>query len=167
MERKSKPFSDRVYVQRVGKKGYGVFAVRAFKKGEVILPIRGRVIGEKKANSYSRYAQDHMYTVGQGKYILAQYPDKYINHSCNPNVYEKDRKIIAMENIKEGEELCFHYALNVVENFRMKCYCNHKSCRGYVIGSFFRLPRKEQRKYATYLDSWFKKEFRKELESLT
>ncbi len=166
MDKRIKHFSDKVHVQRVGKKGYGVFALKPFKKGETILPIRGKILSESEANACSRYQQDHMYTVGVGTYILGQYPDKYINHSCNPNVYEKDRAIVAMKHIKKGEELCFHYSLNVLEDFTMKCRCMHKNCRGKIKGTFFRLPKKEQKKYARYLDNWFKEEFKTKLKGL-
>ena len=166
MGKKHKPFSNRVYVQRIGRKGYGVFAKRAFRKGETILPVKGAVISEEEANTCSRYQQDHMYTVGKNKYIIAQYPDKYINHSCSPNTFEKNRKLLAMKAIKKDEELCFHYSLNVLEDFTMKCRCNHKTCRGKIIGTFFRLSKKEQKKYAHYLDDWFKKEFREKLKHL-
>jgi uncharacterized protein len=166
MAKTNKPFSDRVYVERVGKKGHGVFAKKPFKKGETIVPVKGKIISEQEANHCSRYQQDHMYTVGRNKYIIGQYPDKYINHSCDPNSYEKDRKIVAMRKIKKGEEICFHYALNVLEDFSMKCRCNYKSCRGRIIGTFFRLSKKEQKKYAPYLDTWFRKEFKDRLKNI-
>lgn len=163
---KKKPFSAWVIVCHTGKKGRGVFAARAFRKGEVILPIKGRIITSDEAEKCSRYAQDHMYTLGRNKYMVARYPDKYINHSCSPNVYEKNRKIIAMKGIGKGKEISFHYAMNVLDDFTMKCHCKAKGCRGKIRGSFLRLPKREQKKLAPYLDDWFKKEFRKELKGI-
>ena len=71
-----------------------------------------------------------------------------------------------MRNIRKGEEICFHYALNVLERFRMKCHCGSRMCKGFMVAPFFRLSGKEQRKLARYLDGWFRKEFREELQAL-
>ncbi|HIH05105.1 TPA: SET domain-containing protein [Candidatus Woesearchaeota archaeon] len=155
-----------VTVRTLPKKGRGVFAARPFRKGEVILRIRGKVITLAQAECCSRYQQDHMYTLGKDRYMVAGYPDKYINHSCSPNVYEKGMTIRAMRGIRQGEELCFHYALNVLESFRMKCHCGSRGCKGFMIAPFFRLSKKEQRKLAPYLDDWFRREFGEELKNL-
>jgi len=163
---KEKPFSDKVFVKRIPKKGYAVFATRPFRKGEVIVPMRGKILTRQQANKCSRYQQDHMYTIGKNKYLLCTYPDKYINHSCSPNVYENNRNIVALKKIKRGEELNFHYALNVLEDFWMKCHCHAKNCTGTLKGNFFRLSKREQKKFAPYLDKWFKKLFKKELKNL-
>ena len=44
--------------------------------------------------------------------------------------------------------------------------CGAVNCRGVYSVSFFKLNKKPQKKHLTYLDTWFKKLYRKELEKL-
>lgn len=149
---------ENVVVRKVDKKGKGVFAIRDFKKGESILNIKGKVISKAKLLKSSRYLDDHSGAIGNDTYLIFGYPEKYINHSCNPNVFDYKRKVIAMKDIKKGVELTFDYSINTRDKWRMKCYCESKNCRKVITGNFFKLPKKLQIKYLPYVDEWFKKE---------
>ncbi len=152
-----------IVVNKVNKKNRGVFATKNFKKGELILSIKGKIISKSKLFASSRYLNDHSGTIGKDKYLIFGYPEKYINHSCDPNVYEYKRKVIAMRDIKNGDEITFDYSICSIDEWRMNCHCNSKNCRRVIRGNFFKLPLKLQVKYFQYLDEWFKKEFKKEL----
>lgn len=155
-----------VIVKRTDKKSRGVFAAKNFKKGEFILYVKGKIINRAEIIASSRYINDHAGMIGKNKYIVMGYPEKYINHSCTPNIFEKNRKIFAMKNIKNGEELFYDYSICCVDNWRMKCKCGSKNCRGVIIGNFFKLPYALQIKYLPYLDDWFKREFKAECKNL-
>lgn len=156
-----------VIVKKAGKKNKGVFSLKNFKENEVVLEIKGKIINREQMLASSRYIQDHIYTIGRNKYLIASYPDKYINHSCNPNVYEKNMKVLAMRNIKKGEELCFDYSINSVDDWWMRCYCGSRNCRKIVKGNFFILPLNLQKKYLEYIDDWFKKEFEERIKEIS
>ena len=149
-----------VVVRKTAKKGRGVFTLRSFKEREFIMKVRGKVIKREDMVNLSRYLRFHLDTVGKDKYIKMGYPERYINHSCSPNVFEQDGKIFAMRSIKENEELGFDYSICSIDDWTMKCCCRSKNCRKVIRGDFFKLPIELQIRYAPYLDSWFKKEFK-------
>ena len=105
-----------------------------------------------------------------GKVVLMQEPEKYINHSCDPDVYIKTvdgvRKVIAMRNIKCGEEIVYDYSINGDNEGTFQCRCGSNKCRDVYQGNFFKLPIDLQIKYLPYLDDWFIKEHESEIELL-
>lgn len=155
-----------IIVKKIGKRSRGVFAAKNFKKGGFILSIKGKIITKAEMLDSSRYIQDHLGTLGKNKYIIMGYPEKYINHSCSPNIFERNKKIFAMKDIKKGEELCYDYSICSIDDWRMRCRCRSKNCRGIVRGNFFKISQKLQIKYFQYLDDWFLRDFKKECKNL-
>ena len=154
-------------VKKTGSRGRGVFAAKALRKREFILSLKGKVISSEEMLAASRYHLDHMGAIGKDLCMIFGYPEKYINHSCDPNVFERQRKLFAMRSIKKGEELFYDYAISDVDDeWKMRCKCGSKNCRGFINGHFFQLPLNFQVKYYPYLDSWFKKEFREQLKPI-
>lgn len=79
------------------------------------------------------------------------------------NVYIKKWKIIAMRKIRKDEEIVFDYSINNDLPVAFKCRCGAKNCRGFYPTPFFKLSKAQQKKYLPYLDTWFKKLYKKEL----
>ena len=100
---------------RVGRSyaGFGLFATRAFKKGERIIEYFGREISkEEEYTSKSKY----LFEVNSRKTIDGTQRDnfaRYINHSCKPNCEPNIVKgrvwIDAIKGIKVGDELSYDY----------------------------------------------------------
>lgn len=154
--------SKSVIVKETLKKGKGVFAVRDFKKREIILNMNTRkTIPRKDVQKLSKDDQDHLGYIGKNRYFVMKPPERFINHSCSPNAYDKTGTLIALKNIKKGKEICTDYSINGYDDWKMICYCGSKNCRKIIYGNFFKLPKKLQKKYEPYLDDWFKKEFLK------
>lgn len=148
--------------------GKGVFAGSDFKKGEVILDIDDSNIVDDQAKlpAEEREWCDYL----GDKTVLMQEPERYINHSCEPNTFvrtiEGVRKVIAMRDIKAGEEITGDYAINGYYDNDTPCHCGTSRCRGIISPNFFKLPRERQREYMPYLDDWFVERFKKELEGI-
>jgi SET domain-containing protein len=150
--------------------GMGVYAVKNFKKGSVILVIDDThvVTDHSKLTKYQLdYKTD---LLAGGKVILMQPPEVYINHSCNPNTFVKTvsgvRNVIAIKEIKRGEEITYDYSINGSNDGTFECHCGSKNCRGVYQGNFFKLPKKLQIKYLPLLDSWFVEEHKGEIDRL-
>ncbi len=68
---------------------------------------------------------------------------RFINHSCEPNcepiAYGEHMWIVAIRDIKPGEELAYDYAIELDERHtparkkRFPCFCEARSCRGSIL----------------------------------
>ena len=157
--------SKNVVVKKTGDKGKGVFALKDFKKDEIILYINGKVVETSDHSSFSEYVQNHWFPFDKKghryKYVLPKSPWMYINHSCNPNTGIRDnRDIVAMRSIKKGEEILLDYSLNNIDNWKMECKCKSKNCRK-VISTFYSLNSKTKEKYLNYVIDYIRDEYLK------
>lgn len=78
---------------------------------------------------------------------------QFLNHSCSANCYIDYNKIalVALTDIKEGEEVRFNYNTTEFEIATpFICNCNSLNCYGEIKG-FRYLPRAEQIKLTAYL----------------
>ncbi len=100
---------------RVGKAsaGLGLFATRAYKKGERIIEYVGRTL--TNAEEYSSRSK-YLFEVNKRKTIdgaVRTNIARYINHSCKPNCEPEIERghiyIDAIKNIKAGQEFCYDY----------------------------------------------------------
>jgi len=154
--------------------GKGVFVNGGFREGEVVLEIDdSHVVTEPSTLSdEDRQLLDSDWCdyLANGKTVLMQVPERYINHSCDPNTYVKTingvRKVLAMRDIEEGEEITYDYAVNGYYGEPAACHCGSSNCKGVLLSDFFRLPRPLQMKYIPYLDAWFVEQFRDRIEKL-
>ena len=112
--------------------GRGVFANRNFKKGKIVMKWDASIIlTEKEAKKIPE--KDKKYLVFfDGNYILAQSPEKYLNHSCNPNTREGKCRDIAIRRIKKDEEITTDYSQNAPPHIKMKCNCGSKKCKKII-----------------------------------
>jgi hypothetical protein len=94
-----------------------------------------------------------------GKILLLGYPDRHLNHSCNPNAfvqYEGMRcYLYSRRDIKVGEEITCDYNVNITGGTSWPCHCGDARCRGETLGDFFKLPIEIQREYRSLLAEWF------------
>ncbi|MCX6815833.1 MAG: SET domain-containing protein-lysine N-methyltransferase [Candidatus Aenigmarchaeota archaeon] len=147
---------ENLVVRRVGKKGMGVFSNKPFKKGQMILRINTRDrITKKNESKMTNYDWNHVNAWGCKKYYRMKPPEKFINHSCNPNSFDKGGLLYAMKRIKKGDEVTLDYSIGGVEDWKMVCKCGGGNCRKIVRGKFLLLPEKLQKKYRPYLEEWY------------
>jgi SET domain-containing protein len=120
--------------------GQGLFAVQDITKGTRIITYIGEKITRKESarrletgNAYIfhlnyRYALD-----GETLANTA----RYINHSCDPNCEVKKMDdtlwIVALRDIKVGEELSYNYGYDLKHYQDNPCNCGAKNCCGYIL----------------------------------
>lgn len=161
---------NKVIVKSSSIQGKGVYAIVDIKKGEMVLEIDdSHVVTDpsKLTKEQNEYDCDYL---ADGKVILMQSPEKFINHSCDPSTYVKTingvRKVLAMRDIKRGDEITYDYSINGDNDGTFKCHCKSKNCRGIYQGNFFKLPIEIQKKYLLYLDDWFITQYKDRIERI-
>ncbi len=156
-----------VVVKKSGIIGKGVFSSKNFREGEVILEIDDSHVvtdSSKLTKEQHKFELDYL---ADGKIVVMQAPERYINHSCDPNSYVKTvngiRKVFAMRDIQKGEEIVGDYSINGHNEGTFQCRCGSENCRLVYRGNFFKLPKALQKKYLPYLDDWFVEQFKDEI----
>lgn len=66
--------------------GKGVYAVRDFKKGEVVIQYHLKPISKEENENLPESEKEFTHSY-RGQIFLYQEPERYINHSKNPNTY--------------------------------------------------------------------------------
>src|SRR3989344_8142373 len=103
--------------------GKGVFALKGFKKGEIVLDWSGSPeLTPEQTNRVPKEDKKYIY-YGKDKRVLVKPPARYVNHSCDPNTFIRGFCGIAKTNIKKGEEITENYSKENNPGFRMKCNC--------------------------------------------
>ena len=141
-QRKLKPFT----MKGNSIAGYGIYANRDIRKGEVIFKGEGRAqriitkkFVEKNWNEdeklhFRRYA----YPVSDEVFILwDDDPSEWApqNHCCSPNTEFDGLNVLAISDISKGQELTLDYANFLDEHMEpFDCQCGAKACRGKISG---------------------------------
>jgi uncharacterized protein len=152
--------------------GRGLFAARAFARGETITQIRhDRVV--EAGQPFPDDFVDKFYWVDNlpgGRWLLMNEPERYINASCDPTAYTKfidgDCFVIAKRDLRAGEEITTDYLICSYDDEPFDCACGTARCRGHNPSSFFELPDAFQREYEPLLHDWFIAEHRAEYEAM-
>ena len=153
--------------------GIGVFTKVHFNKGAIVKKLDdSRIVdSENPLNIKKGEHEHHCDWLENSKQILMPIPERYINHSCQPNTYVKTlnglRYVIALNEIEIGEEITYDYLLNCDGGDLWKCNCGEPNCRKNIPSSFFHLPQDEQEKLKPLLDSWFTKEHASKMKNIS
>lgn len=158
-------------VRPSGIEGLGIFALRAFRPGETIAPVR--IVREITPASPIREELgervEHC-AYPDGRMVLIADPERHVNHSCDPNAYERfdglSSSFIALREISPGDEITIDYNINIANGTAWPCHCGATRCDGMVVGDYFLLPRERQVEYRPLLAEWFVRRHRERLESL-
>lgn len=118
--------------------GAGVYTTDTIAKDTRVLEYTGERI---RANKTHGTYDDVTYLFGMdgGKTVIDGFGmAAFVNHSCDPNCEtdQIDGKIwiIALRDIKAGEELSYDYNIYDTEpGEKVPCYCGAANCRGTMI----------------------------------
>jgi SET domain-containing protein len=116
--------------------GLGLFATENIKKGEVIIEYIGNIIDDAEAEKkhktmYIFEVKKNTNIDGSPRWNTA----RYANYSCDPNAESENKKsrifLIAIKNIKQGDEITFDYGEEFVEEHIKPygCRCGSKKCK--------------------------------------
>ncbi len=151
--------------------GLGVFAVRAFRAGDRIAKVNivREITTETPIREDLGERVEHC-SYPDGKVVLVAFPERHVNHSCDPNGYEcfegDTSYLVARCGIRAHEEITIDYNINITEGTAWPCHCRANRCGGEVAGDFFRLPLERQLEYRPLLAEWFIQRHRSRIDAL-
>lgn len=145
----------KVVVSSGGIHGRCVFAGEDIKKGKRVIEYVGERISksvaekrieaiDEKAERTGKVATYYIFELNKKHDIdgdVSYNRAKYINHSCDPNcesdVIRGKIWVLAIKDIKKGEELTYDYAFEFdKDNLKdTPCHCGAKNCVGYIMSS--------------------------------
>jgi len=114
-----------------------VFTTTPIKRRSKVVRYTGPIISKEEGDRiYQNRDITYLFSVGKnGNVIDGHGLAAFINHSCDPNCETDEIKgeiwIIAIRDIRPGEELTYDYNLfDGEENDPALCFCGAKNCRG-------------------------------------
>jgi SET domain-containing protein len=160
-------FSPKLILKKSPVSGKGVFTNSQIKKDETILVWGGYIISEDLVNPICERIGDHTVQVEDNLYLVALAKNKpdlgdFINHSCEPNAGVRGQiSIVAMRDIKVGEEIFLDYATVTTEpGYSFRCNCGSPNCRNLITGDDWK-QKDLQEKYNVYFSSYIADKIRK------
>lgn len=141
-------------VRRSPRHGRGVYAAARIPAGTPIIEYTGELIteaeGERRYPTLpdGREEPEHTYLLTLDEYRVIDAnvggnAARFINHSCEPNcepiAYGDHMWIVAIRDIRPGEELAYDYAIELDEPHtparkrRFPCRCGTRGCRGSLL----------------------------------
>jgi SET domain-containing protein len=114
----------------------GCYTMAPIRKGAKVLEYTGpRIPKEEADEKYQHSPTTYLFGVGNGRMVIDGHGTAmFLNHSCDPNceTEEEDGRvwIMAIRNIRAGEELVYDYFLYDGDDDEARCNCGSKNCRG-------------------------------------
>jgi uncharacterized protein len=124
--------------------GQGGFATHRISQGARVIEYTGERI--TKAESLRRCEAQNWFIFGLDEEFdldgsVEWNPARFLNHSCAPNceaVCEEGRIwIVALRDIRPGEEITFNYGYDLADYEEHPCRCGAPECVGYMVAEDF------------------------------
>jgi uncharacterized protein len=113
----------------------GCYTTSRIRKGTLVVEYTGPRISKEEADvKYENSPTTYLFGIGDGSTVIDGHGTAmFINHSCDPNCETEEIEgkvwIIAIRNIRAGEELTYDYNLYDGDEDEALCNCGAKSCR--------------------------------------
>lgn len=114
----------------------GCYTMSPIRKGARVVEYTGPRIPKDEADTkYENSPTTYLFGVGDGKMVIDGHGTAmFLNHSCDPNCETEEMGgrvwIMAIRNIKAGEELVYDYFLYDGDDDEARCNCGSATCRG-------------------------------------
>ena len=128
----------------IDKNGRGLYAIKDIKEGTRIIDYVGKIITKKKSDESEKFdnsKQIYLFNLNNRYDLDGDFSwntAKLINHSSSNNCdYEGQGLklwVVAIKDIKKGEELTCDYGFGYDQDFRQfPCKCESENCCGYIV----------------------------------
>jgi hypothetical protein len=131
--------------------GWGIFAKEELRKDERLAIFGGKIMLIDEMYQIPENMQSYTMQIEE-RFVLGpagSVPEDtdFFNHSCDPNSGFKGQVfLVAMRDIKAGEEITFDYCMTVSESvgsdmiFAMDCSCGSSRCRKIITEQDWMIP---------------------------
>jgi len=163
--------NQKLVVRKTKLNGNGIYASGDIKKNELLNIAGGYVMTADEESKLPEKFRDSGLQIAEN-FVLSNKKELeiedsgYFNHSCEPNAgFHGQIFLVAMRNIKRGEEITFDYAMVLhqsknVKKYKMKCLCGEKYCRGFITDSDWK-KKELQKKYDGYFQYFLQEKINK------
>ncbi len=128
----------------------GLFATSDIPREAYIIQYLGEIVSKNESNERGLNQYDSSQFTSNGSVYIFELDEnrdldgnfdwniaRLANHSCTPNCEAQDIEgeiwFVALERIKEGEELTFNYGYALEHWKDHPCRCGSKNCVGYIV----------------------------------
>ena len=116
--------------------GYGKFATKDIKEGDIIYRVGGMWLTPKEKNTFT---EDYFHLVEGAWHFqggLKYWLNGCHNHNCDPTAYIQENLVIALHDIKENEQVTIDYGSFIDHDFDIieNCTCGSTDCRKRITG---------------------------------
>ena len=134
----------RIKKSNIDRKGRGLYAAVDIKEGKRILDYVGKIITKKQTEESAKFDNAkpiYLFNLNK-RYDLdgdvTWNTARLINHSCSNNCDYNGTGlklwVIAIRDIKKGEELTCDYGFGYDQDYKQfPCKCGTKNCCGYIV----------------------------------
>lgn len=118
-----------IVIKRSRISGRGIFAAKNFRKGSVVVRWHPKDLKKDDIAALPKRELRFVEKIGR-KFYLMQPPERFMNHSCEPNTRIGTLCDVATRTIKKGEEITSDYSGHEIRPF--KCRCGSPKCKKIV-----------------------------------
>ncbi len=119
--------------------GLGLYALRTFEPGEVVLRWDlSHVISNEALASLPLSERTYTHPLDEDRTLIVQPPERFVNHSCNNNTAVRDLCDVAVRPISTGEEITSNYSTDG-SGSEFICSCGNQACL-QIVGAALRGP---------------------------
>jgi uncharacterized protein len=141
--------------------GRGLFALADIAKDEIVAVKGGRIVDRKTLREAITPRLGPVEIQIDDDLFIAPVTEEerelsmlYSNHSCNPNLgIRGEITLVAMRNIRAGEELTHDWAMTDEDDYSVECNCGGPNCRKILTGKDWQRP-ELQKRYAGYFSAY-------------
>ena len=124
--------------------GTGGFARRDIAAGTRIIEYVGERITKGESARRCLAENAYIFTLTDEHDLdgnVPENPARFINHTCAPNCEAQDDGgriwIVALRDVRAGEELSFNYGYDLEEYLENPCLCGVPDCVGFIVAEEF------------------------------
>lgn len=140
---------------------YGIFAKQDIQKDEPINVFGGIAVPKTEIEEYRKIISHAGVQVSDDFFIVPSSNEEIVeqgifNHSCKPNVgFNSSITMVAIKDIKTGEELVMNYAFMETFFDAFNCNCGSSECRKVIDSNTWK-DNVFQKKYAKYYSPYLR-----------